>query len=79
MPSTGPESRWQQLGGGIGRGYRGARGPRDSETSGLTTRLQISTGSRLCNREPSESRGRLGKQGEPINKATWPRDPGGPG
>lgn len=30
-------------------------------------------------RDPSESREHLGKQGEPINKATWPRGPGGPG
>lgn len=48
----------------------GTEGQRD-------TRLQVSKGSRLCNWEPSKSRGRLGKQGEPINKATWPPGPGG--
>ncbi|XP_032706086.1 serine/arginine repetitive matrix protein 1-like [Lontra canadensis] len=45
---------------------------------GLAARLQVSTGAWLCNRQRSGSRGRLGKQAEPINKATWARA-GGPG
>ncbi|MBZ3885517.1 putative F-box only protein 32 [Sciurus carolinensis] len=62
---------------GAGRGRGGARGLRGGGRSGLARRPQVSTGARLCNGKWSESRGRLRKQAEPINKATWPRGRGG--
>ena len=55
-----------------GRGRRGARGGEGSGSLGPAARLQVSIGERLCNSQKSWSRGRRGKQVEPINKATWP-------
>lgn len=56
---------------GTGRERRG-RERRGSGSPGLAARLQVSTRARLCNSQQSRSRGRLGKQAERINKATWP-------
>lgn len=60
-----------------GRERRGARGGGASGSPGPAVRLQVSIGERLCNSQRSRSRGRLGKQVEPINKATWPPGWGG--
>lgn len=60
-----------------GRERRGARGGGTSGSPGPAVRLQVSIGERLCNSQRSRSRGRLGKQVEPINKATWPPGWGG--
>lgn len=54
-----------------GPGVEGQWAPRSA------ARLQVSTSERLCNSQRSKSRGRLGKQAEPINKATWPPGWGG--
>lgn len=67
LPAAAAAAPW-----GRGAGAGGLE-PSGGGSPGLAARLQVSTGAWLCNRQRSGSRGRLGKQAEPINKATWAR------
>lgn len=68
--------RWQLSPGG-GEGAQRGQKRRGSGSPGLAARTQVSTRAQLCNSPRSRSRGHLGKQAEPINKATWPPGRGG--
>ena len=70
-------SRPQKLRPGGGVGAQKGQRRRGSGSPGPAARLQVSTSKRLCNSQKTRSRGRLGKQAEPINKATWPPGWGG--